>query len=232
MPDTAESRFHADLLIRVFGMDADGRPFSQKARARNISDHGARLSELEKRLRPGDVIGVQCGDRKARCKVIWVEDAGLAQKIEVGVKLVEGQPCPWQEERQRQRATATAPISRTAPAAKDKRKFRRVRIPFPIEIRDSRSVGSLLQAQTADIAGNGCYVETLYPLPMKTALNVSFWLNSERVQTRALVRTCDGGVGMGIEFIGLDEATQNQLQQLVETLAAEAAPLKQARGAF
>jgi hypothetical protein len=37
---------------------------------------------------------------------------------------------------------------------------------------------------------------------------------------------------MGIEFIGLDEATQNQLQQLVETLAAEAAPFKQARGAF
>ena len=36
---------------------------------------------------------------------------------------------------------------------------------------------------------------------------------------------------MGIEFIGLDEATQNQLQEQVEALAAESGLLKRAQGA-
>jgi hypothetical protein len=234
MPETSEPRFHSDLLLRVFGMDAGGHPFSQDAHARDISDRGAKLSGLEKPLNPGDVIGVQFGDRKARCKVMWAADAGPVQKIEVGVKVMEGQPCPWQKERKNQRAESAAPIARSAPPTKDKRKFPRHRVLFPIEVSDAQSVGIgiHMQTNTADICGNGCYVETMIPLPVKKTLNISFWLNSERIQTTAVVRTSDGGVGMGIEFTGLDEGTQQQLQEQIETLALEAAPLRRAKAAF
>ena len=51
-----------------------------------------------KTVEAGRVIGVQFGDKKARCKVIWVVDAGQAQKIEAGVNMLEGQPCPWEKE--------------------------------------------------------------------------------------------------------------------------------------
>ena len=135
---------------------------------------------------------------------------------------MQGQPCPWQKERERQRDVAAAPIYRNAPSAKNKRKFPRQRVAFAIEIRDGQSVGSHLQTQTADIAGRGCYIETMLPLP----------LNSERIETTAIVRTSDGGVGMGIEFIGLDETTQLQLQQLVENMAAEAAPFARVHNVF
>jgi hypothetical protein len=212
-------------------MDADSRPFSQKAHAPNISDRGAQLSGLEKHLRPGDIIGVQFGDTKARCKVIWSGEAGPASETEAGVKIVEGQPCPWREEIERQRNTAAVPISRAVPVAREQRKFRRLRIPFPIEIQDGQSVGSHTQAVTQDISGRGCYVETLQPLPVRRLIEVTFWLDSRRIQTQAIVRTCDGGVGMGVEFIGLDEATQNQLQEQVEALAAESGLLKRAQGA-
>jgi hypothetical protein len=234
MPETSEPRFHSDLLLRVFGMDAGGHPFSQDAHACDISDRGAKLSGLEKPLNPGDVIGVQFGDRKARCKVMWAADAGPVQKIEVGVKVMEGQPCPWQKERKNQRAESAAPIARSAPPTKDKRKFPRHRVLFPIEVSDAQSVGIgiHMQTNTADICGNGCYVETMIPLPVKKTLNISFWLNSERIQTTAVVRTSDGGVGMGIEFTGLDEGTQQQLQEQIETLALEAAPLRRAKAAF
>ncbi len=231
MPEPSEFRFKVDLLLRVFGMDADSHPFSQKAHAPNISEQGAQLSGLEQQLRPGDIIGVQFGGTRARCKVIWAGDARPARETEAGVKIVEGQPCPWREEIARQRSTA-APISRTAPAVKNKRKFRRLRIPFPIEIRDGQSVGTHLQTSTQDIAGCGCYVETLQPLPVRKLVDITFWLNSLRIQTHAIVRTCDGGVGMGIEFIGLDEATQNQLQEQLETLAAESGLFKHAHGAL
>jgi hypothetical protein len=37
---------------------------------------------------------------------------------------------------------------------------------------------------------------------------------------------------MGIEFTGLDEAIQKQLQEQIEHLAGEPAPFKQTRNAF
>ena len=40
-------------------MSADGRAFSQAARAQNISSEGALLSGIESELSVGDVIGVQ-----------------------------------------------------------------------------------------------------------------------------------------------------------------------------
>jgi hypothetical protein len=212
-------------------MDADGHPFSQKALVEDIGDEGARLSGLERPLKPRDIVGVSLGSIKARCQVVWAADAGPLRKLEVGVKILEGQLCPWQKEMRLWRAAGTAPISRAAPVPKDKRKYPRRRISFPIEIRDGQSVGTHMNTVTADMAGGGCYIETLRPLPVKKLLNVTLWLNSERVQTSAIVRTSDGGVGMGIEFTGLDEATKKQLQDLIEILAAGHSLLKKARGA-
>ncbi len=222
-----EHRFIVDLVVRVFGMDAKGRPFSRNAHTLDISDRGARLSGLEAKLLVGDVIGVQLGDRKARCRVIWATGPDLP--TDVGVEIVAGQPCPWERQRAAQRVTATPPILRSAPVAKDKRKFRRHRISFPIEIRDRQSIGSGNAATTADMSAGGCYVETRTPLPVREKVTISFWLNSERVQTTAVVRTSDGGVGMGIEFTGLDELAQQQLQRQVESMDST---LMKARGAF
>src|SRR3984893_15307142 len=103
MSDKLEPRLDVELPIRVYGMGADGRPFSQNAQARNISHIGAKLSGLDAQLKPARVIVVQVGDKKAGCKVIWVVDAGQAQKISVGVNLVEEQPCPWEKEMQQTR---------------------------------------------------------------------------------------------------------------------------------
>jgi hypothetical protein len=220
MSDELEPRLDVELPVRVFGMGVDGRPFLHNAQARNISRHGAKLFGLEAELKPGDVIGVQVGDKKARCKVIWVVDAGQAQKISVGVNLVEGQPCPWEKEIQ-QTQQESAPTPRVAPSDEDKRKFPRHRVPFPIEIRNQDGVGSHMNTKSADISGRGCYVETMLPLPVGKFLNITFWLDTERVSTPAVVRSCDGGVGMGIEFTGLDDRTRERLQQQIVTMAAE-----------
>jgi hypothetical protein len=225
MSEKIEPRLDVKLPVRVYGMGADGRPFLQNAEARNISHHGAKLFGLETQLKPGDVIGVQLGEKKARCKVIWVVDAGQTQKISVGVSLVERQTCPWEKEMgQAQQvsepALRVAP-SDTGPADEDKRKFPRHRVPFPIEIRDQSGVGSHMNTKSADISARGCYVETMLPLPAGKLLQVSFWLDSERISTPAVVRSCDGGVGMGIEFTGLDDKTRDRLQQQIEVMAAE-----------
>jgi hypothetical protein len=209
-------------------MGADGRPFLQDAHARNISDHGAKLSGLEKQLKPGDVIGIQVGEKKARYKVIWVVDAGHLKKIEVGVQLVDGQQCPWQKELERTHVVADT--SSPSTASSNKRKFPRHRVPFPLEIRDEQ--GMNMRTKAADISGRGCYVETMLPLPVGKVLHLTLWLDSEKVTTPAIVRACDGGVGMGLEFTGLDEETQARLQQQVEAMAAESGLSKNAQGTF
>jgi PilZ domain len=225
MPGNSEPRFRVDLPIRVFGVDDDDRLFSQIAHTKDLSSHGARLVGLKGHLKAGDIIGVHFGDKKARLNVIRVVDAGQVQKTEAGVKVVEGQLCPWQEEAGEQEAIGTAPILRTTPKPDEKRKFPRRRIPFQIEVQGGQGGDPPMRTRTADIAGSGCYIETMLPLAVGKIVSITFWLNSERVRTMAIVRTCDRGIGMGIEFTGLDKENQKSLQQQVEAIAVESAEI-------
>jgi hypothetical protein len=87
----SEPRLSVDLPVRVWGMTAEGRPFSQHARAQNISSEGALISGVESELKVGDVVGVQCEEKKTRCTVIWAMNTGLIKKNQIGIKLVAGQ---------------------------------------------------------------------------------------------------------------------------------------------
>ncbi len=78
-----------------------------------------------------------------------------------------------------------------------------------------------MQTNATDVIGRGCYIETLLPLPRGTELSISFWIESERVDTTAIVRACDGGVGMGIDFTGMDMQSQERLQRYLEKLERE-----------
>ena len=69
-----------ELKVKVWGMGANGAPFFQSAMAQNVSATGACLYGVEPELKVGDVIGVQYEGKKARCKVIWVVDAGALRR--------------------------------------------------------------------------------------------------------------------------------------------------------
>jgi hypothetical protein len=89
---------------------------------------------------------------------------------------------------------------------------------FPIEISFEDSRRSHLQTSATDIGGRGCYVETLLPLALGTKVHITFWVESEKVQTSGIVRTSDPGVGMGIEFMALDNVVQEWLQAHLDKL--------------
>jgi PilZ domain-containing protein len=202
-----------ELKVRVWGMGANNQPFFQSATAQNISTTGACIYGIEPELKVGDVIGVQYEGKKARCKVIWVVDAGALKKTQVGVQLVADQDCPW---------TAAIPAEmavdeRTLIKSDNRRRFQRHRIAFPLELRDER-VNTPLRVNATDISGNGCYVETVMPLPVATALRVDLWIGEERLSPSAVVRTRDPGVGMGIEFTGLTEESKKRFQVHLDKL--------------
>jgi PilZ domain len=194
-------------------MGANNQPFFQNAIAQNISATGACIFGIEPELKVGDVIGVQYEVKKARCKVIWVVDAGALKKNQVGVQLVVDQECPW---------AAVLPHDmkaeeRTQQKHDNRRKFARHKVSFPLELRDER-VNTPLRVNATDVSGNGCYVETVMPLNVGTALRVDFWIEEERLSPTAVVRTRDPGVGMGIEFTGLPEEGKKRFQAHLEKL--------------
>lgn len=213
MAQGSAPRATLDLKVRVWGMGANGQPFFQNAIAQNISATGACIYGIEQTLKVGDVIGVQYEGKKARCKVIWVVDAGALKKTQAGVQLVADQECPW---------AAALPADmkteeRTVQSHDNRRKFTRHKISFPLELRDER-VNTPLRVNATDISGNGCYVETVMPLPVATALRVDLWMGEERLSPSAVVRTRDPGVGMGIEFTGLPDEGKKKLQNHLDQI--------------
>jgi hypothetical protein len=202
----AAPRATLDLRIRVWGMGANNQPFHQNATAQNVSVTGACISGLEQELKVGDVIGVQYETKKARCKVVWVMEAGGLKKLQIGVQLVADQECPWLSQ-------LPAEVQSNLPNATpdNRRRFQRHKISFPLEFRDER-VNTPMRVNATDISGNGCYVETVMPLAISTSLRVDFWIDQEHVSTTATIRTRDPGVGMGIEFTGMPQDTKDRFQ--------------------
>jgi hypothetical protein len=208
----AAPRATLDLRLRVWGMGADNQPFHQNANAQNVSLTGACIVGLEHHLKVGDVIGVQYETKKARCRVVWVMEAGSLKKVQVGVQLVADQECPWASqlpEEMRSNQPAISPDNR--------RRYQRHKISFPLEFRDER-INTPMRVNATDISGNGCYVETVMPLAVSTSLRVDFWIDQEHISTTATVRTRDPGVGMGIEFTGLPDDTKKRFQAHLDKL--------------
>ena len=201
-----------NLPIRVWGMGSDNQPFHQNATAQNASLTGACINGLEHDLKVGDVIGVQYETKKARCKVVWVMEAGGLKKFQVGVQLVVDQECPWLSQLPTE-VRANLPVR----VPDNRRRFQRHKISFPLEFRDER-VNTPMRVNATDISGNGCYVETVMPLPVSTALRVDFWIEEEHLTASATVRTRDPGVGMGIEFTGLPDDSKNRFQAHLDKL--------------
>ena len=204
-----EPRVSVDLPVRIWGMSAEGRPFSQSARAQSISVDGALLAGVEIQLKVGDVIGVQCGDKKTRCSVTWVMNAGASDKNQIGVKLVAAE-CPWQSYLPNDGTQVTFSSS-------NRRRYHRHKIALPLEVRDERS-NAPLRINASDVSANGCYIESMQPLPLGTSLRVDFWLDSDHVKVTAMVRTYDPGVGNGIEFTGMPVATKQRMQTYLDSI--------------
>jgi len=215
----SEPRSALEVPVRVFGMGADGQPFFQPARATNLAIDGALLCGIEHELKVGDTIGVHYGDKKVRCKVVWVINAGATQRIQVGVQLLPEQECPWKS-----KIPEGEPAKTIDDSGSNRRRFYRHKISFPLEMKDER-VNTPMRVNSTDVSGNGCYVETIYPLPKGTMVKADIWIESEKITTSAVVRASDPGVGMGIEFIGLTDETKQRVQEYLDRLDPHASGL-------
>jgi hypothetical protein len=207
----AEQRQTVDIPVRIWGMSVQGRPFSQHVRAQNISSEGALLNDVESELKVGDVIGVQCDNKKARCTVIWAMNTGSLKRNQVGIRLVTDQECPWRDH------LPEGAQQGEAISASNRRRYHRHKISLPIEVRDER-VKTPSRINATDVSGNGCYIETMMPMQTGTVLRIDIWIDGDRISATAIVRTHDPGVGNGIEFTGLPADGRIKLQKYLDAI--------------
>src|SRR6202035_5760644 len=64
-----EKRMAALHPIRLWGMDAKGRPFIEAASTLDVSGKGARLKDVQAKLAVGDIVGLSSGGQKGRFRV-------------------------------------------------------------------------------------------------------------------------------------------------------------------
>lgn len=82
--------------VRIWGVDANCRPFMQMASITNVSDSGIQLNGVQCRLQPGEVVDVQYENTRAEYLVVWAGQRGTACEGELGLQSLPSQPCLWE----------------------------------------------------------------------------------------------------------------------------------------
>jgi hypothetical protein len=108
-----EMRVAQRLPVWVTGIDARGNRFRQSAMVVEISRLGARLGEIRCLRAAGDVLELNCRGRKARFKVVWIDES----RGYVGVRCVEPGKNLWRVPLPSTKPPKYEPTKATAAAA-------------------------------------------------------------------------------------------------------------------
>ena len=109
----------------------------------------------------------------------------------------------------------------------DRRKYARIKLSVPVEIQTDAG-GSPIRGATADLSLSGCYIETIFPFPIGTNLDLQLSIETT-ILIAATVVTCDPQVGNGIRFIRMLPEDREALKAFLE--AAQQAQESGSRGA-
>jgi len=109
----------------------------------------------------------------------------------------------------------------------DRREYRRLKVSVPVEIQTDAG-GSPIRGATADLSLSGCYIETIFPFPIGTNLDLQLSIETT-ILIAATVVTCDPQVGNGIRFIRMLPEDREALKAFLE--AAQQAQESGSRGA-
>lgn len=234
MEPLRELRVPMQLEVRVWGMDFTGKPFSQTARTIEVSAKGARLAGVMCLKQPGEMIGVQHGNQKARFRVVWIGQQGTPEQGQIGIASLEPDKCIWAEALQQAPskgdfglgpqilAGEPAPALQTEAAGtpgKERRRYPRYQCSGGVQL-SKEGTGLPVWVRLADIGLGGCYVETMSPLPLQTNVELVIYVDELKICGRGKVRTSHPTVGNGIAFTQMQPDDWLRLHQLIARLAA------------
>jgi c-di-GMP-binding flagellar brake protein YcgR len=109
----------------------------------------------------------------------------------------------------------------------DRREHARIKASVPIELRID-ATASRIRGATTDLSLSGCYIETIFPLPIGANLGLQLSIEATVLIAAATVVTCDPQVGNGIRFIRMLPEDREALEAFLK--AAQQAQDSGSRG--
>lgn len=101
-------------------------------------------------------------------------------------------------------------------SSQNRRESSRLKIRVPIEI-EVEGGASPIRGATADLSAGGCYIETMFPFPLGTTLDLKLQLEGTLL-VAATVVTYDPQVGNGIRFERMLAEDREELQKYLEAI--------------
>jgi len=101
---------------------------------------------------------------------------------------------------------------------------RRYAIRFPFAADASLidlETGGKTEGVTSDVSLGGCFVCTSKPLAVKSRVRVTLMRKEQRVEALGVVRTVKPRIGMGVEFLDLEQASYAMLDRWIEQIKRE-----------
>jgi hypothetical protein len=90
-----QSRVSVELPVQIWGVDANGRPFTQATSLRTISGCGATLQGVTAHLKAGDLVDLQYKGNKAQFRIMWLGKRGTKTQGEVGIENLSKDVLLW-----------------------------------------------------------------------------------------------------------------------------------------
>jgi PilZ domain len=209
-------RIKSVLPVRLYGMDASGKPFNILVRTVDISPNGARLSGIDLVLHVGDIVGLQHGVEKVRCRVVWAGNHEDLQ-AQIGVTMLQPSKRFWGVHF----ATAEdtfAGAHKVVPADSVPRPERRQSTRYVCDIGTellSEGTGTMLWGRCTDLSSGGCYVETRAPIAVGTRIHIRLRTEIAPFQAECVVCSSHPLLGMGLHFVKMSEADARSLGKLL-----------------
>jgi hypothetical protein len=101
----------------------------------------------------------------------------------------------------------------------NRRSYPRLKTSVPVELY-LEDGNSPIRGATADLSLTGCYIATIFPLPLGTNLEVKLKLD-DTLLILATVVTCDPQVGNGIQFNKMVPEDLEELRSFLEAAEKE-----------
>jgi hypothetical protein len=206
-----EKRIAAVHPIRLWGMDASGRPFIEAASTVNVSRKGSLLKDVPATLAVGDVVGITSGEQKGKFRVMWVGQAGTSEASHVGLKSLEFGKDIWDL-----KDLADGFDTYTHPPQRENRLLTRLKCSLSAEV-SSVSAAGRTWVSIRDLSLGGCYVGMTLPFPLESKVRIALWLDDEtKILADGIVISSHPGFGMGIKFLTLPNTSLDALERFLE----------------
>jgi len=202
---SVERRLQVQLPVQVEGKDALNRPFVQSAHTLNVSERGACIGGLERRLRSDDLLRITHNNHTACFRVAWTGPGGATARDLAGLCAADPHTNIWEIDFAQPAQRANKPEQRISP---------RYRCTGSVSVwqKEGRQP---IKAAVTDISEGGCYIEMEKPFPIGTDLSLLVNIEGVIFFTAASVRHSTPGAGMGVSFSAMNPEDEAYLRKLI-----------------